>query len=50
MERISVKEEIKLVKRMEAEVLDETKTLEVIESELRKLETAIMKKKFFEKN
>ena len=44
--RINIKEETELVKRMETEILDETKPPEEIETKLRKVKITIFKKKF----
>ena len=47
IERFNIKEEIKSVKRMETtEILDETKALKEIETELGKVATTIMRKRF----
>ena len=43
IERINIKE-------IESETLDETKALEEIETKLRKLETKVMKKRFWKQN
>ena len=47
IERINIKEETELVKRMETEILDETKALAEIETKLRKVKIAIFKKRFW---
>ena len=50
IERFNIKEEIKSVKRMETtEILDETKALKEIETELGKVATTIMRKRFQKK-
>ena len=49
IEIINIKEETELIKRMESEIPEETKALEEIEEKLRKLETKIMKKRFWNK-
>ena len=41
IERINIKEETELVKRIETEILDETKALEEIRTKLRKVKTLI---------
>ena len=49
IEIINIKEETELIKRMESEILEEAKALEKIEEKLRKLETKIMKTRFWNK-
>ena len=44
IERINIKEETKLVKRIKADIIDETKALEDIGTILRNVKTAILKK------
>ena len=46
IERINIKEETKLVKRIKADIIDETKALEDIGTILRNVKTAIFKKIF----
>ena len=46
LERVDTKEKIKFIKRIETEILDETKVFEETETKLRKVETTIMKKAF----
>ena len=46
IERINIKEETKLVKRIKADIIDETKALEDIGTMLRNVKTAIFKKIF----
>ena len=46
IERINIKEETKLVKRIKADIIDETKALEDIGTILRHEKTAIFKKIF----
>ena len=45
LERINIKEEKELVKRMETEIFDETRALGEMKSKLRKVKTTILKKK-----
>ena len=46
IERINIKEETKLVKRIKADIIDETKALEDIGTILRNVKTAIFKNIF----
>lgn len=49
IEKINIKEEAELLKRMETKMLDETKVFEEIETKLRNLKTTMLKKWFWHK-
>ena len=49
IEKINIKEEAELLKRMETKILDETKVFEEIETKLRNLKTTMLKKWFWHK-